>query len=215
MKSAVYWTVLGLMLASFGLLKYRGDVDRVPPSAPLDQIPTSLDGMTSVDVPMAQETLDVLGKGFFLSRVYAPPPESHDAGVGLFIGYFPTQRTGQAIHSPQHCLPGAGWIFSDSGVATVVGPDGVRHEVGDYLVTNGTQQAEVLYWYKTESLWIANDWVAKYYMLLDSMRYSRTDAALVRITTPVRPGEQRSDAQKRAIGFARALAPLLPAYIPN
>ena len=31
--------------------------------------------------------------------------------IGLFIGYFATQRTGQTIHSPQHCLPGAGWTF--------------------------------------------------------------------------------------------------------
>ena len=40
-------------------------------------------------------------------QLFTPP-------VSLFIGYFPTQRTGQSIHSPQNCLPGAGWTFASS-----------------------------------------------------------------------------------------------------
>jgi hypothetical protein len=51
--------------------------------------------------------------------------------------------------------------------------------------------------------------------LADSIRYGRTDAALVRIITPVVAGEDRSDARARAIRFAQQLVPLLPAYVPN
>jgi EpsI family protein len=29
--------------------------------------------------------------------------------VGLYIGYFKSQREGKGIHSPRQCLPGAGW----------------------------------------------------------------------------------------------------------
>jgi EpsI family protein len=215
-RTPVYWTVMGLMFAALGLLVARGNQDRVLPSTPLDQFPVVLNGLIATEAPIAQESLDILGKGYFLSRLYNPPGAKSQADtIGLFIAYFPTQRTGQSIHSPQNCLPGSGWSFVSSGTTEIPGRDGGSHRVGDYLISDGMHQAEVLYWYKTEKLWIANDWDAKYYMLLDSMRYGRTDAALVRITTMIRPGEDRDQARQRAIAFADAVSPLLPSYVPD
>ena len=62
---------------------------------------------------------------------------------------------------------------------------------------------------------MASDYVAKLYTLLDSIRYNRTDAALVRVVTPVPRGESREEAHIRAVSFAEHLSPLLPAFIPN
>jgi hypothetical protein len=62
---------------------------------------------------------------------------------------------------------------------------------------------------------IASDYQAKLYTLADSIRFGRSDEALVRIVTPVNPGEDRAAARSRAIGFAEQITPLLPAYIPN
>jgi EpsI family protein len=133
----------------------------------------------------------------------------------LFIGYFPTQRTGQSIHSPQNCLPGAGWSFLSSGVTELTGPGGRKYTVGEYLISDGRSSQEVLYWYRVHGRSIANDYKAKLYTLADSIRYSRTDAALVRIITPVLPDESRAQAHDRAVGFAERIVPLLPAYIPD
>jgi hypothetical protein len=33
--------------------------------------------------------------------------------------------------------------------------------------------------------------------------------------TTVLPGEDRSEARNRVVGFARQISPLLPAYVPN
>ena len=74
---------------------------------------------------------------------------------------------------------------------------------------------EVLYWYQMHGRSIASDYKAKLYTLADSIRYGRTDAALVRIITPVDPGEDRLEARKRAVDFAEQITPLLPAYVPN
>jgi EpsI family protein len=217
-RSVHFWVVMALLIATAATLQVRGDSDRVPPSIPLDQFPRTINGWNSTDQPLSEETLDVLGKGVFLSRVYTPPgitDASDPQAIGLFIAYFPTQRTGQSIHSPQNCLPGAGWTFVSSGTVDLPNPGGPPHQVGDYLISDGTHQAEVLYWYKTEKYWIANDWVAKGYMLLDSMRYVRTDAALVRVTLMMRPGESREMARQRVVGFANAIAPLIPSYVPD
>ena len=52
-------------------------------------------------------------------------------------------------------------------------------------------------------------------MVADSIRYSRSDAALVRIVVPIQHGEDRGAAHQRAVAFAQRLIPMLPAYIPN
>jgi len=175
---------------------------------------------SSTEIPLNQETLDVLGKGDFLYRLYTPDisaPKTLDAQmpVSLFIGYFATQRTGQAIHSPQNCLPGAGWSFLSSGVTQFSDSSGKNYRVGDYLITDGKSTQEVLYWYQMHGQSIANDYAAKLYTLVDSIENGRTDAALIRIITNVAQGEERDQARDRAVAFARQIAPLLPAYDPN
>ena len=130
MKSPRYWTVVSLLARGYSLRptgSHRGDRDNVPPSEPLSLMPQTIDGMSSREFPLDDGTLAVLGKGDFLNRVYySPSPTLQPAStssqpsaptirtglpISLFIGYFATQRTGQSIHSPQHCLPGSGWTF--------------------------------------------------------------------------------------------------------
>jgi EpsI family protein len=219
-KSPRFWLVVLLMSATAVLLYVRGDVDRVPPSQPLSELPETIGTRTAIDIPLDPEVLEVLGKGVFLNRQYEAPRgmaanQSDAAPIGLYIGYFPTQRTGQSIHSPQNCLPGAGWIFLSSGVIDLTGPTGKKYSVGEYLISDGNSTDEVLYWYRVHGRSVANDYKAKLYTLVDSIRYSRTDAALVRVITGVQPGEDRMDARRRVVGFADQIVPLLPAYIPD
>jgi EpsI family protein len=215
MKFPKLWVVIILMLGTVFILHSRGDVDRVPPSEPLSQMPTTIASMNSVDIPMDDGVLEVLGSGVFLNRVYQPAKSSDGNQVGLFIGYFPTQRSGQSIHSPQNCLPGAGWTFDKSGVTPLKNAEGKQVQVGEYIISNGSSKAEVLYWYQSHGRSIANDYMAKLYMLTDSIRYGRTDAALVRVVTPLLPNEDTQVAHDRAVNFAQQLEPLLPAFIPN
>jgi len=221
MRSPKLWCIVLMMFSTAFVLHLRGDVDRVPPSAPLAQLPSTIDGRTAVDIPLDQEVLDILGKGSFLHRLYEVSPSAVPANPGdraaidLFIGYFPTQRTGQSIHSPQNCLPGAGWTFESSGVTDLKDAAGDTSSVGEYLISNGSATEEVLYWYQMHGRRIASDYKAKLYTLTDSIRYGRTDAALVRVITPLAPGEDIQQAHNRVVTFAEQLSPLLPAYIPN
>lgn len=216
MRSARFWVIVVLMAISGTVLYVRGDVDHVPYSIPLSQLPRTIGDRTSTEVPLDQETLDVLGKGDFLYRVYTGTPgTSSGRPISIFIGYFPTQRTGQSIHSPQNCLPGAGWTFLSSGVTEFTDEQGKEYRVGDYLITDGKLSQEVLYWYQMHGRSIANDYVAKLQTIRDSITERRTDAALVRIITTVDPSEGREHARDRAVQFARQIVPLLPAYVPN
>jgi EpsI family protein len=226
MRSARFWTVVLLMAATSLALHQRGDADRVPPSRPLHEFPMTIGGRTAVDVAINADALELLGKGDFLNRNYLPTaqgvggdvdakPGVAAAPIGLFMAYFATQRTGQSIHSPQNCLPGAGWSFQATGETELRGATGEKIRVGEYLITDGISTQEVLYWYQMQGQSIAGDYTAKLYTLADSIRYGRTDAALVRIITPIETGEERADARARAVGFAEQIEPLLSAYVPD
>ena len=218
MKSPRFWVVMLLLLAAFTTLHLRASVDRVPPSEPLNLLPETMGQWSSQDVPINQETLDILGDGRFLNRLYTnsgPTGRLVESPISLFIGYFPTQRTGQSIHSPQNCLPGAGWSFVSSRKIYLDGPELKNYAVGEYVIANGTAKQVVLYWYLAHGRSIANDYVAKAYMMADAIRYNRTDGALVRLVTPLNSNETLASAQARVVKFADHLVPMLPRFIPN
>jgi EpsI family protein len=177
---------------------------------------------------MDAETLAVLGDGDFLNRNYIGSsslayPVAAEIGaqsdplspVGLFIGYFPTQRTGQSIHSPQHCLPGAGWTFESSRYTTLHDVNGKSYQVGEYVINNGESRQFVIYWYQAHGRSIANEYRARLRMVTDAIRTNRTDGALVRVITPVLSSEPITSARDRATLFASKMAPYLPQFIPD
>jgi EpsI family protein len=213
MKNLRFWTVV-LLLAATGLLLYtRPAADRNPPREPLAQMPVNIDGRTGTDQQFDRETLDALGAGDVLARVYA---QNRLAGsIGLFIGYFPTQRTGQTIHSPKNCLPGAGWVFESSNSVDLIDVNGKPHRVGEYVVSNNEAKQFVIYWYQAHGRSVADEYMAKIYMVIDAIRMNRTDGALVRVITPISSNENISAARSRAEKFTRQLAPLLPRFIPD
>jgi EpsI family protein len=220
MISAKFVVVTILLASTLTVLSLRSDMDRVPARSPLRQLPPSIEDWRAQDIALDPEVLSVLGDGEFLNRIYTEPenggtPERPAGPVGLFIGYFPTQRTGQAIHSPQNCLPGAGWTFLSSHPLQLKDNNGHTYDVGEYVITNGTVKQEVLYWYRAHGRSISNEYRAKFYMIADALRYNRTDGALIRVITPLQPGESDQQAHNRAVAFAADLAPMLPAYIPN
>ncbi len=228
MKYPRFWTISLLLLATALLLHSRGDKDNVPSSQPLSQMPQTIGVWTSRDIAMQDDVLAILGKGDFLNRLYTGPavlpepgvekvsvPTRSDVPISLFIGYFASQRTGQSIHSPQNCLPGAGWNFESSRYTTLTADNGKVFTVGEYVISDGNTKQFVLYWYQAHGRSIANEYKAKLYMIADAIRMNRTDGAIVRVITPVMPLESIATARNRVVRFTSEMAPVLPRFIPD
>ena len=208
-----FWTVVVLLAGSVAILYARANRNVIPTSEPLDLLPTTIAGWTSKDFAIDQETRDVLGQGDFLSRDYVRPGQP--ASIDLFIAYFPSQRTGSTIHSPKHCLPGAGWVFNSSRYVNLKDASGTSHRVGEYVISNGPAKDFVIYWYEAHGRSVASEYWAKIYLVTDAMRTNRTDGALVRIITPIAYEESVSQAKTRDENFAAQLAPMLTRFIPK
>jgi len=218
MKSPRFWIVIVLLTSTIFVLQSRGDVDQVPYSEPLSLMPQSFGPWAAQDIPLTDDTLEVLGKGDFLNRVYTFQPPAGAAKlppIGLFIGYFASQRTGQTMHSPQNCLPGAGWIFESHKYTDIRDINGKDYKVGEYVISNGDIKQFVIYWYQAHGRSIPNEYIAKGYMVTDAIRMNRTDGALVRVITQILPSESLEAAEARAVQFTQQMAPNLPRFIPN
>lgn len=213
MRRLQFWAVVALLIGTALLLGSRSRSEPAPGREPLSQIPGRIQSWQGTDQSIDPETLSVLGAGDFLSRLYV-----NDLGgppLSLFVGYFPTQRTGVTIHSPKHCLPGAGWYFESSQYLLLNDATGTPHRVGEYIIGNGTDRQFVIYWYEAHGRSVADEYSAKFYLVADAIRMNRSDGALVRVITPIGPNEDTAKAKTRAESFAAQLAPMLPRFIPN
>jgi hypothetical protein len=83
-----------LLVTAVGL---RSRKEIIPIHDPPSSIPSQIDGWKGTDRALDQETLDILGPGEFLVRDYNSAGEPW---VNLYIPYFPTQKAGDTIHSP-------------------------------------------------------------------------------------------------------------------
>jgi len=203
-----------LLIAGAGvLLQARARSEVFPPRLPLKQFPQQLNGWTGSDVPIDQDVLNILGPGDFLLRVYQSPQQSQY--VDLFIAYFRSQRAGDTIHSPQHCLPGSGWAPVENKHIILNLPGHGPFPANRYLIAKGDSRQLVLYWFWAHDRGVASEYWAKFYLVADSIKMNRSDGSLVRITTPMYPGETADAAQQRVLPFAGEVSPLLDSYIPR
>jgi len=206
-----------LMLATALVLQAHSRTEYFPPREPLSSLPPQIEAWTGTDDALDQQTLAILGPGEFLVRDYENTSQSQpqsEPWVNLYIAYFPTQKAGDTIHSPNHCLPGAGWVPTSRERVQLTRPDGSSFPVNRYVVAKGEDRQLVLYWFQAHGRAVASEYWAKYYLVADSVRMNRSDGGLVRLMTPMLDGESPDSAQARLMKLGSQLIPLLDKYIP-
>ena len=207
-----FWVASGLLAGTALLVYARNSSEVIPARQPLASFPRTLEDWTSTDLPLSQDVLNILGPGDFLLRDYQEPGK---ADVGLFVAYFPSQRAGDAIHSPKNCLPGAGWTPVQADRITVNVPGHQPFPANRYLIAKGEERQLVLYWYWAHDRAVASEYAAKFYLVADSIRERRSDGSLIRVTTGFLPGESIDMAQQRLLAFAGKVVPRIDNYVPK
>ncbi len=184
-----------------GTLVLSGLSSRRIPEAlatPLERIDRQISGWTayknlSLD-PGALRSLDATS---YLARLYRKEAQDLD----LFIAFYAQQRAGESMHSPKHCLPGAGWEIwkHDSARVTV---QNRNYVVNKYSIQNSGARMLMFYWYQSKDRIVASEYVGKIMLARDSLLTGHTAGSIVRIMLPDAPG-----ASDEAIRFASLLIP--------
>jgi EpsI family protein len=202
--------VAALLLTGAGLVaKEATGSERVPERTPLAGLPASVGEWEGRDAaPLADDVVVQLGVDDYINRRYI---SASGTQVALYAGYYASQRQGDTIHSPQNCLPGAGWrpVFADR---VTIDADGRRLPVNRVVIQKGLDRQAVFYWYQGRGRLVANEFANKGWLMLDAARLRRTDGGLVRLITPVSSTPDAAFATLTA--FSATLVPRLIPHLP-
>jgi len=204
------------LIAAAAVVARADRYEEIPPRTTFDLFPMKIASWSGVqEAPFSARVLEVLGVDDYVTRAYYTPDR---AGVGLYIGYWKSQRTGDTIHSPQNCLPGAGYEPVSQRIMDV--PDsrtpGATVPVNRLLVQKGLDRQLVIYWYQAHGRIVASEYWSKIYLVTDAVRMNRTDGSIVRVIAPVNgnSAEAEQAAERQALRFVSDLLPQLDRFLP-
>jgi len=155
-----------------------------------------------------------LGADDYYSAQYTNPSEA--LPVSFFSAWYVDQSQG-GVHSPEICLPGAGWEISwlERSDLTEEMNWPTPFEVNRAIIQKGEVQMMVYYWFEQKGRKIAWDFEAKFWLMVDGIRTGRTDGALVRLTTLIGPNEDAAAADARLMDMLREVMEPLPEFVPD
>lgn len=190
--------VTAVLIAEIVALNLIPTKEYIPTPPPLGQFSTTLGSWHMVaDIPVDDYIQSLLKADDTLYRRYLGPGMDE-----LFVAFFKSQRAGVTPHSPKVCLPGNGWTPQTSRIISLAVPGEPRPiPVNRYVVSNGDSRKLVLYWYQNAKRVTANEYLSKFYLIYDALRYHRSDEALVRVTTDLGVGD--AQAEEHALEFIR------------
>ncbi|MBI1765665.1 MAG: EpsI family protein [Acidobacteria bacterium] len=184
--------------------------EAVPPHAALATFPEQLGVWKQVEAQtLTPGSIRELGADDFTSRTYV---NERGATVFLFIAYYATQRARSTYHSPQNCLPGAGWTLGDHQLHPLGTPP---QFINEYLIEKDGAQMLALYWYHGRGRVVASEYWGRLYTLADAVTRGRTDGALIRVIVPLSAQQMQEQAREAGLAFAQSLLPLLPGFVPD
>jgi len=134
--------------------------------------------------------------------------------VNLYVAYYASQRKGESPHSPVVCIPGGGWQIVKFERTNYANGD-IKLPLNRVTIEKNSTKQIVYYWFNERGRKIANEYLAKWYLLTDAILMNRTDGALVRLTTQVYGDETEHDADMRLQAFIRDAVPTLSDYLPS
>jgi EpsI family protein len=203
-----------IFVGAAGVIARAQRTERIPARQALSALPiTFSDWKGRADPPMSEKEAKVLGADDVLMRTYFGPGKI----AGLYIGFWESQRRGDAVHSPLNCLPGAGWQpVSNRHLQIAVNGSTAPIEVNRYVIQKGLDRQLVLYWYQSHGRVIASEYWGKVYLVTDAVRLSRSDTAIVRVIAPIADSTADAEraAERNAVEFVQHLYPALSDFIP-
>lgn len=213
MNAQFRFGVILMMLAGANFADYgfsRGNA--TPLRQDLTAFPIELGKWKGVELPpLTAREQEVLKADDYLWRIY----ERDGVKAGLFMAYYESQRSGDAIHSPKNCLPGAGWEPTTSETVKIERPGqpGKTFSVNHFRVEKNGQEQDILYWYQANQRVFSSEYAGKFYLVYDALTKHRTDGALIRISIA---RNNRSDQTLAAAkDFAAQLSLVLPNFLPE
>lgn len=156
----------------------------------------------------------ILGADDYLS--ISMTQEIGEPEVGVFMAWYRNQSDG-GVHSPEVCLPGAGWEIAwleRTDVSEMQGWD-KPFEINRAIIQKGEARMMVYYWFDQRGRKIAWDFEARLMLMMDGILEGRVDGGLVRLTTPIGFNETDAQAEERLNSMLLEVSEELYRFMPQ
>jgi len=202
--------VVALLLAGGAAWGLHARKQLVARPESLEGISRELAGLLAADIPVGDETAQLLMADYHLQRAY-----EHDLGglVWLYVGYYGTARGGTPEHTPRTCYGAQGWQVEEQTVLPFGVGGGLR--TNEYVVANAGQRRLVHFYYRSfRSSGVLSLLRLRWDHFLGNLQDGRADGALVRLSAPIAAGDHLA-ARSRLLGFAAGLEAELAEHWPE
>ena len=213
LPKAGLWSITALMYLAFAgstLLGGRGE--QVPDRKSLDDFPVQIGEWTARVDRLPSMVEEVAGASEYF---YGDFSSASGEAVNAYISFYKNQRHGQIPHSPKVCIPGGGWVIESQDAVTIRGKGGAAFDVNRLVTGLGGRKVISYYWLKQGPRTYRQEFLARLDLVRISLMENRTDGALVRLVTEVKPGETLDAGNARLQRFAAEFVGLIPAHVPD
>jgi EpsI family protein len=213
MKNFRFVLTILILLVAAGVNYLFSKPDVSLPRKSLSEFPKILGDWTIVgEQQIDDKTMKILQVDDYIVRNYR---NSRGEIVGLYVGYWKSQREGKGIHSPRQCLPGSGWVPIDISVYKVSVKDHNPNSVpvNKFVMGKGLDRHLYLFWYQGRNRIYASEYWNRIYLIWDAITQKRTDGALLRLDNVVT--RSPDDSLKTQVEFIQLISPILKEYIAD
>ena len=202
--------IIAISFVAITMLGGRQEI--IPDRKKFVEFPTKISNWEAKEESLGKDVETFLGVDDYLLADYK---NIEKGAVNFYVAYYASQRKGVSPHSPQVCMPGGGWVISSINRIALDIAGKKDFYVNRTVINKDNHRQVVYYWFEQRGRHIANEYYMKWYLLTDAINRNRTDGALVRVTTYLRPTESEAVADVRIQSFLHESLPLLDNYVPK
>ncbi len=207
--------LLGLLLlvgaVALLLIENDGRTEQTPDRKLFTSFPTRVGQWSGYETAMSDNVESALKLDDYIKSTF----RKYNQNIDFYVAYYASQRKGASPHSPRVCIPGGGWRITDLQ-EIMLEHNGQRFPVNRFVIELNDVRRLGYYWFEARGRRVANEYLMKWYLLLDSVFKNRTDGALVRITTGINSDEELRDAEQRLAEFTQEVVlSNLNEYVPE
>ncbi len=198
-----YWLLLGLMLAAFAAnLWLRAPKLAARERYELRRLAPDLPGWRKEEPRLPEQTAQQLKADEILLRNYY---DSQNRRVEFFVGYYEDQQFGAQVHSPLHCLPGAGWTILRNDKFQLPF-EHMRGAASKLDISKKDDQQIVLYWFVSDGKVVQNEMDLKIRLMVNAFQRRVTSVYFYRVCVAYQESEANAGLALLQ-EFLNALAP--------
>lgn len=199
-----------ILLACSGLyMNFHKDMV-VPLAKPFGDFPPTHNGWRMIgQSTLSENVMKVLMPTEYLSRRYEA--ENGDI-VDMYLSYFDGGPGSGRIHSPKHCVVGAGWTeLSSRRIVMTLGGEDVNLVKSVYA--KGAMREVIYYWFDMHGKTMSDEYALKLAEITGSLFHNRRDQSFFRISAQT--SDNVDATQKRIEDFLRDFYPVIRDFLPR